>query len=165
LEEPLAAPDMATLAALQTATPFALALDESLLTFTAADILARPGVQRLVLKPMWLGGLRASLDLARRAQDAGMDCVVTTSLDSAIGCHAALHLAAAVDATQSAVSHGLATSHWLARDVAPPPRVHNAQLAPGAEPGLGIDACDEALRGSAASPYTASAIEQESQPT
>jgi len=165
LEEPLAAPDVATLAALQAATPFPLALDESLLAFTAADILARRGVQRLVLKPMWLGGLRASLDLARRAQDAGMDCVVTTSLDSAIGSHAALHLAAAVDTTQAPVSHGLATSDWLSQDLAPAPRVHNAQLAVGPAPGLGIDACDEALRGSAAPPYTASATEQESQPT
>lgn len=136
LEEPLARPDLSRLAVLQQGTGIALALDESLAEMDAAQVCASRAVRRLVLKPMLLGGLHAALDWARRAQDQGMACVVTTTLDSAAGTLAAAHLAAALG---NGLHHGLATSAWLERDVGRAPRIGAGMMRLGAQPGLGFE--------------------------
>ena len=71
----------------------------------------------LVLKPMALGGVRAALDLARRAVQRGRQVVVTTSLEGAIGRAAAAHLAAAVLALGPQPAAGLATGRLLVDDL------------------------------------------------
>jgi len=119
LEEPLAEPTLDDLARLQGRTRIDLALDESLPSLGPKNIVDRRPVRRLVLKAAGLGGLRASYALAARAEAAGMTCVVTSALDSAVGVAAAAHLAAAVD-VDGRVAHGLSTAEWLARDVAAP---------------------------------------------
>lgn len=113
LEEPLRDPDPAALAALQVAAPFALALDESLEPGRLPDPLP---VRRLVLKPARLGGLRATLALGNAARRAGGEVVVTSLVESAVGLAATAALAAAL----GPLAHGLATSSWLAEDVAAP---------------------------------------------
>ena len=135
LEEPLAMPGLHTLAELQEAAPFAIALDESLPLLGLDAVLKARAVRRLVLKPMVLGGLRATLAAARRARDAGLEWVVTTTVDSALGCWAAVHAAAALPTSRA---HGLATSHWLAEDVAHPPRPVGGRVTVPAAPGLGV---------------------------
>lgn len=130
VEDPLADPGLEGLQRLQAGVPFPLAVDESLLALGVDALLARRPVRRIVLKPMVLGGLRPALALAHRAREAGMECVVTTTVDSAVGVRAALHLAAAV---ANGLAHGLATSAWLARDVGSPPPPE-----PGSAPGLGM---------------------------
>lgn len=135
VEDPLANPDMAGLRRLQAGVPFPLAADESLLTIGADALLDYPAVRRVVLKPMVLGGLRPALALVHRVREAGMECVVTTTLDSAAGVFAALHLAAAV---ANDLAHGLATSAWLARDIGDPPRPAGGRLRVGDGPGLGF---------------------------
>lgn len=136
LEEPLARPDLFRLAALQQQTAIALALDESLPELDLAQAVATRAVRRLVLKPMLLGGPRVSLDLALQARAQGMACVVTTTLDSAVGTLAAAHLAAALG---NGLHHGLATSSWLERDVGRAPRVSGGMMRIGAQPGLGFE--------------------------
>lgn len=138
VEEPLADPDPVRLAALQEQTPIPLALDESLTRFDPGAILANPPVRRLILKLGAVGGLRASLAFARSARRAGLDCVITSRLDSAVGVAAAAHLAAALDADGDALTHGLATSSWLAADVAQPLVVQKGRLFFAPVPGLGI---------------------------
>lgn len=134
LEEPLRQPDLAGLAALQEMTRIPLALDESLPELGLENILAAAPVRRLVIKPMLLGGLRAGYDLAWRAREAGMTCVVTTTVDSVVGTLAALHLAAAL---ANGLHHGLATSSWLMRDVGLAPDICGGILRVGRRPGLG----------------------------
>jgi L-alanine-DL-glutamate epimerase-like enolase superfamily enzyme len=136
LEEPLARPDLFRLAALQQQTAIALALDESLPKLGLAQVSATPAVRRLVLKPMLLGGPHAVLAWARQAHEQGMACVVTTTLDSAVGILAAAHLAAALG---NGLHHGLATSSWLERDVGHAPRVSGGMMRLGAQPGLGFE--------------------------
>lgn len=141
LEEPLAAPTPAALAALQRELPFALAVDESWREFDRdrEEFFAAPPVRRLVLKTAVQGGLRPALETARRARAAGIDCVVTTGVDSACATFAAAHLAAAVDAGQTrSLAHGLATSSWLARDTGAPPSIARGRLFLPATPGLGF---------------------------
>lgn len=135
LEEPLRQPDLAGLTALQGQTGVPLALDESLPELGQEPVLAAAPVRRLVIKPMLLGGLNAGYDLARRAQEAGMACVVTTTVDSAAGTLGALHLAAAL---ANGLHHGLATSSWLARDVGITPAIRGGILHINHSPGLGF---------------------------
>lgn len=136
LEEPLRAPTLAVLARLQRLTDIDLALDESLPSLDVRAVLDQVPVRRLVLKPAGLGGLRASLALAVRAKAAGMTCVATSALDSAVGVAAAAHLAAAVDG--SGLAHGLSTAEWLDRDVAVPLAVHAGWMDLGDAIGLGV---------------------------
>ncbi|MBU0594058.1 MAG: o-succinylbenzoate synthase [Gammaproteobacteria bacterium] len=135
LEEPLAQPDLTDLATLQAQTEIPLALDESLPELGLERVLATIPVQRMVLKPMITGGLQAALKTAQGAHEAGMTCVVTTSVDSAVGTLAALHLAAALN---NGLHHGLATSGWLKRDVGSAPRPELGMMTLGELPGLGF---------------------------
>ncbi|MDA8229927.1 MAG: o-succinylbenzoate synthase [Magnetospirillum sp.] len=134
VEDPLAAPDFDALGRLQARVPFPLALDESVPS-DADAALASQAVRRLVLKPTALGGPLAALALARRARAKGIETVVTSSLDSAIGVTAAAHLAAALG---EGPAHGLATLDWLGADVAPRPALSAGRLRLPAGAGIGL---------------------------
>ena len=137
LEEPLARPDFVRLRQLQSRAPFPLALDESLPKFAAEILLAEPPVRRLVLKPMALGGVRPAYALACGAARAGLECVATTTVDSAVGVLAAAHLAAALG---NNLAHGLATSSWLLSNVGNTPQLLSAQIVlDSGTNGLGFD--------------------------
>lgn len=136
VEEPLIEPDPAALARLQQAAPVPLALDESLARLPMDTLLTQRPVRRLILKPMVLGGLRPAWALAQRAYAAGLECVVTTTVDSAVGVRAAAHLAASLPGNN--LAHGLATSSWLRRDLHPPPRIEAGTLILDDLPGLGL---------------------------
>lgn len=135
VEEPLDDPTPAALARLQTDLPFPLAADESLPVLGVDALLDVGAVRRLVVKPARLGGIRATLVLAEKARAAGVELVLTSVVDSAVGVTAAAHLAAAlpVDAI-----HGLGTLDWLARDVAPAPVIVDGALCLPAGCGLGL---------------------------
>lgn len=135
VEEPLHAPSLDGLARLQGIAPCALAVDESLPDLGAARLLESKAVRRLVLKPTLLGGLRPALELARAAHRRGMECVVTTVLESAAGVWAAAHLAAA---SRSGLAHGLATGAWLAEDLGPGPCIRSGALHLGPGHGTGF---------------------------
>lgn len=135
VEEPLAAPTLAGLAALQAALPYALAIDESLPRFGVAAFIAARAVRRLVLKPARLGGIAATRAIAQAARAAGMEIVITSVIDSAIGITAAAHLAAALAPD---LAHGLGTSAWLAADTAPPSVIVAGKLKLPDAPGLGV---------------------------
>ncbi len=135
LEEPLCGADPHALRRLQSRANWPLALDESLRTFDQEYLLANSPVRRLVLKPMVLGGLLPALRLAYRARSKGVETVVTTTVDSAIGVTASLHLAAALD---TGLAHGLDTGSWLLNDVADGPVSRSGQMAVYAASGLGL---------------------------
>lgn len=135
VEEPLAAPTLAALAALQAGLPFALAIDESLPGLGADALIAARAVRRLVLKPARLGGFAATQAVTRQAQAAGLEVVLTSVVDSAVGVCAAAHLAAALAPDRP---HGLATGGWLTADVAPAPPITKGKLQLGRQSGLGI---------------------------
>jgi o-succinylbenzoate synthase len=135
LEEPLGDPVPADLRRLQVRAAFPLALDESLILGSGWRYPAAAPVRRLVLKPAVLGGLQRTLTLARAAQAAGVEVVVTSLIESAAGLWPTLHLAAAVD---SAIPHGLATAGWLARDLGEAPRPRAGRIAIPQAPGGGF---------------------------
>lgn len=139
VEEPLAAPTLDALMRLQSAVPFALAVDESLPALGAGALFASRAVRRLVLKPARVGGVLRTLVLARLAQAAGMEVVITSVVDSAVGVAAAAHLAAAISCDVApGTAHGLATGGWLAEDVAPALPICDGRLILPDTPGLGM---------------------------
>ena len=135
VEEPLAEPSVERLRWLQKRTPFALAIDESLFELGPERVFDLRAARRLVLKPARIGGFGASLRLAERAAAAGMEVVITSVVESAIGVAAAAQLAAALGA---GIAHGLATGPWLAEDVAPPLVLSEGFLRLPECPGLGV---------------------------
>ena len=72
------------------------------------------------------------------ARDAGVQVVVTTTLDSVVGRLGAAHLAAG--AASPELAQGLATGLLLTEDLAPDPaRIKGGKLMLPDRPGLGID--------------------------
>lgn len=137
VEEPLREPDLAALAALRSASPVPLALDESLDHANLDAVLAAAAADLLVVKPMRLGGLLPCLEIARRARAVGVATLVTTTLDGAPATHGAAHLAAAIEAGGANLAHGLATGGWLAWDLAPGLVVKRGRITLPRVPGLG----------------------------
>jgi o-succinylbenzoate synthase len=135
VEEPLSEPSLAALAELQAGLPFALAVDESLETLGADALFEIRAVRRLVVKPARIGSFAAVHSLAAKAELAGIEVIVTSVIDSAIGVTAAAHLAAALPGKSV---HGLATLAWLAKDVAMRPSIVAGILTLPLGGGLGI---------------------------
>lgn len=135
VEEPLQQPTVQQLRDLQRELPYPVAVDESLPQLGADALLERTAVRRLVVKPARIGGVLATRDLVQRAHGAGVEVVLTSVVDSAVGVTAAAHLAAA---TAPGIAHGLATLDWLAADVAVAPALRDGRLLLGDAPGLGL---------------------------
>lgn len=136
VEEPLANPSPQRLASLQARLPFAIAVDESLSALGLGPLIEHRSIRRLVLKPARFGGLRRVLDIAAECAGSGIDLVLTSVVDTAVGVTAAAHLASALP---RAAVHGLATTGWLAEDVAPAPLIAAGELRLPQGPGLGIE--------------------------
>jgi len=111
VEQPLPATDVPGLAALSGP----IALDETLAAVDFADALdANP--ETVVLKPMALGGPGRAVALAERAHEAGVEPVVTTTVDAAVARTAGVHAAAAIPDPPAC---GLATAKLLESDLGP----------------------------------------------
>lgn len=136
VEEPLVNPTVVGLQALQADLPYPLAADESLPVLGAEPLLEAGAVRRLVVKPARIGGVAATRELANFAREAGVELVLTSVVDSAVGVMAAAHLAAAL---VPKMTHGLATLEWLEQDVAVVPSIREGRLSLGKAPGLGLE--------------------------
>lgn len=121
IEEPLQNPSTASFQRLQQTTAIPVAADESLAQLPIDEFLQQSVVKRLVLKPMVHRGPRRCLELAQHSYQNDMDVVITTTLDAAVGVWMATHLATALGPKGRGMAHGLATSSWLAADLAEPP--------------------------------------------
>lgn len=134
LEEPLQDATARPLHELQKLVDFPLAIDESQQLINA-DFFRQPPVRRLVIKPARHGGLLRCMDLGFKAKEAGIECIVTSSLESSCGLLACAHLAAAIAPN---ATHGLATADWLAEDTGQVLPIKQGRLhMPGTE-GLGF---------------------------
>lgn len=128
LEEPLKSPTLQTIQQLQGVTATPITLDESILQIGINPILEDGNIKRVVLKPTLLGGPWTTYRIARRFLDHDIDVIITSALESSVGILSAAHCAAAVDPQQRQY-HGLATSSWLADDLAVAPRIKNGILS------------------------------------
>jgi L-alanine-DL-glutamate epimerase-like enolase superfamily enzyme len=117
-----------------------IALDESLASHDLETVLDADAADVVVLKPMALGGPDRALSAAKRARAAGVDPVITTTIDAVVARTAAVHVAAAIPHVAPC---GLATASLLADDLAPDPcPVANGEVSVPSGPGLAGDAFD-----------------------
>jgi L-alanine-DL-glutamate epimerase-like enolase superfamily enzyme len=114
-----------------------IAVDEAITGPNAVERALEAGAKVIVLKPMFLGGLRATQRLARQVWSAGARVCVTHALGSAIDRIATRHLAAALLAENPETACGLAGQ--LRDDVAALPPLRNGYLGVPQGPGLGIE--------------------------
>jgi L-alanine-DL-glutamate epimerase-like enolase superfamily enzyme len=138
-EQPVAADDLAGMAAVAAATDVAIGADEGI--HSAADIRRhheRNAARGVSLKAIKLGGMRAVVEAARLCERLGMHVNVSCKTgESSIACAAALHVAAVIPA----IAWGLTlTNAGLGDDVtAHPIRIHGGRADVLDRPGLGID--------------------------
>jgi o-succinylbenzoate synthase len=135
-EQPVAAADVGALRRLRGLVP--VAADEALGLRGGAEALLDspegPAADVLVVKLPVLGGLLPALRLAARARARGVDVVVTSAMDGAVGRAAAAHVALALGGRRA---HGLATGRLLVEDPGAHPIVEGALMLRDV-PGLGI---------------------------
>lgn len=117
VEQPLAAGDLAGHADLR-GSEVGVALDEGLYEHGLDAALDAGAADAWVLKPMAMGGPDTALEAAVLARGAGVDPVVTTTVDGAVARAAAVHVAAAIPGVSAC---GLATGDLLAADFEPDP--------------------------------------------
>ena len=138
LEQPLRADDIDGHAALRRLGVTPIALDESVRDAAAIGrIAARQAADVVIVKPMALGGWRPTQQVAKLAADTGMDLVLTTFLDGAIGRAMATHIAAVLDIHGRA--QGLGTGPLLQTDLTDCPiPVRDGAVTIPEETGLGV---------------------------
>jgi o-succinylbenzoate synthase len=145
LEQPVAFDAIDAMARLRAQAPFPLAADEAVRDLASAcRLLSAGAADILVLKPAAIGGPGAALAIAEAAAAAGVELLVTSFLDGAIGRSAALHVAASLPRGGHAA--GLATGALLADDVAALVEPHAGAFALPTRPGLGITPAADAVR-------------------
>jgi len=113
IEQPLAADDLDGLAALR-GRGTDIAVDESLAAHSLADIITTEAADVVVIKPMAVGGPTQAVGTAMRARTAGIEPVVTTTVDAVVARTAAVHIAAAIP---DVTACGLATGSLLDADL------------------------------------------------
>jgi o-succinylbenzoate synthase len=117
LEQPLPAADLEGLAALR-GHGVDIAVDESLAERSLSAVLSAGAADVVVIKPMAVGGPRQTVEAAATARAAGIEPVVTTTVDGVVARTAAVHAAAAIP---DVTACGLATGSLLATDLADDP--------------------------------------------
>jgi len=136
-EEPVRG--VAEIAAVGRASAVPVAVDESVRT--SADLqlaMSQAGsIAAVVIKPQALGGPDLAIDAVQAARRAGLEVIVTSMIDSAVGVAHAASVAAACGLESA---HGLATAEMLAMDVAVGLSIDTGRLLMSTEPGLGIGA-------------------------
>jgi L-Ala-D/L-Glu epimerase len=147
VEQPVAAGNIEGLATVRKAVNVPIAADEAVTSLHQARALIQAhAADVLVIKPMVVGGLRPAMEIVQSAAGAGIDAVVTTTIDSGVGIAAALHLAAAAGANRAC---GLATAELLESDLTSrTPQARSGVMICPEGPGLGVE-IDEAK----AAPY------------
>ena len=145
-EQPVAADDVAGMAAVAAASDLAIGADESIHSLADIrrhhDARAARGVS---LKTIKLGGMRGVLAAGRLCAELGMSVNVACKTgESSIACAAGLHLAAALPQ----LAWGLTLSNeGLTEDVTGRPiRIERGHVEVSDRPGLGIDVDEDRVR-------------------
>ena len=144
VEQPIAAGNLEAMRRLRSRTSTRIALDEDVTSFAAAqNVLAAKAADFLILKPICLGGIDSTIKIAEAAWAAGVEVVITTSIDTGVGTAAALHLAAALPDQNAA---GLATLDLLSSHLLKTaPAIQNGCMAIRTQSGLGVEPDPAAL--------------------
>ncbi len=128
IEQPLPANEIEKMVKLQKLSPIDLALDEAATDSKAIkELLEKKAGRVVILKPQRLGGPDRTLSAIKTAEALGAKVTITNSLESSVGVHAALSLASYL---KQPTPCGLATSHYLAEELFPPPIIKKGLIYP-----------------------------------
>jgi muconate cycloisomerase len=145
-EQPVAADDLAGMAAVAAASPIAIGADEGIHSLDDIRRHHERGAARGVsLKTIKLGGMRAVMAAGRLCEKLGLNANVSAKTgESSIACAAAMHIAASLPQ----IAWGLTlTNEGLTDDVTTRPvRIERGHVAISDRPGLGIDVDEERVR-------------------
>jgi o-succinylbenzoate synthase len=135
VEQPLEPGDLAGHGALRGGS-VGVAVDESLRECGLADVLDAGAADVVVVKPMVVGGPDRAREVALDARRAGVEPVVSTTVDAVVARTGAVHVAASLPGV---LPCGLATGSMLAADLSadPAPVVDGAIEVPQ-DKGLGL---------------------------
>jgi muconate cycloisomerase len=124
--------------------PSAPAPDEGIHSLVDVEAHAQCGVSGLSLKLIKLGGFRAALEAAARADRLGLSLNIAAKIaESSVAAAATIHLACAVPTNDWGVS---LTHFYLAEDIvrdALP--MHDGEVALPERPGLGVEVDEDAV--------------------
>ena len=135
LEQPLHMNDLEGHATLRNSS-INIALDESLISNTLADIHKIGAADFIIIKPMVLGGIDHSYALANEARSLNIEPIITTTIDTVVARTAAIHLAASLAPIKAC---GLATAHLLKNDISTDPStLKGGNLTVPQSPGNGV---------------------------
>ncbi|PSP26831.1 o-succinylbenzoate synthase [Halobacteriales archaeon QH_2_65_14] len=113
-----------------------VAIDDSLAVYDVEDAIEADAADVLVLKPMILGGPDRAVEAARQCREAGIEPVVSTTIDAVVARTGAVHVAASIPDVRPC---GLATADVLETDLGPDPApVANGEMSVPQENGLGL---------------------------
>ena len=137
-EQPLAPGHLDELAALRRRSGMTVAVDEDVrVPADIGRIASCQAADVVVIKPTFLGGWRPTKQAVELARSCGLDVVITSGLDGAVGRAQATHCAAALHLTGRA--HGLSSSILLAEDLTDDPlTISSGFVVMRERPGLGI---------------------------
>lgn len=139
IEEPLPrGTDLSIYAEICKKTPIPIALDDSIRSyFHAQRALELNAAKVWIIKPPRVGGIDITQQIIQLAQSANIRCIVTASLETAVGLYVGLHAAALLGSQIEAC--GLGTARFFANDVAPPPPIVNGFMLTPTSAGLGLN--------------------------
>jgi len=146
VEQPLPRRDLAGMQHLRRSVSIPIAADEAVHNLESARRVLRYGAADiLIIKPQLAGGLYTSRQIISEATQRGIQCVITTTIESGISLAAALHLAAA--SPEVMLACGLATQHLLVDDLIHEELViRDGMMTVPTGPGLGVTLDEEALQ-------------------
>ena len=135
IEQPLPHDALIDLAELCYHTNIPIAVDESLTNFRSAErIIEEQAAQIFIIKPMVSGGFSETKKIINLAKKENIRTVVTSSLETAIGRMACLHLVAANEIKETC---GLATGELLSEKIKTP-NIKNSIIKLPSISGLGL---------------------------
>ncbi len=145
VEQPLPRHDLTGTQHLRRTLSIPIALDEAIHSLESARRVMRYGAADiLIIKPQLAGGLYTSRQIITEAAQRGIQCVITTTIESGISLAAALHLVAA--SPEVTLECGLATQHLLIDNLIREEFVIlNGMMKVPTAPGLGVTLDEEAL--------------------
>ena len=145
VEQPLQRNNLTGMQQLRRTISIPIAADEAIRDLESARRVMRYGAADiLIIKPQLAGGLYTSRQIIAEATQRGIQCVVTTTIESGISLAATLHLIAA--SPEITLACGLATQHLLVDTLIREEFViRESMMKVPSGPGLGVTLDEEAL--------------------
>lgn len=140
IEQPVRRGDFAACARLRQRTSIPIMLDESVFTRgDALEAIRHDACDLISIYPGKNGGILRSMEIAKLAEAAGLQCIIGSNLELDMGTAAMLHLAAAMPSLATSVDHDIIGPLYYDRHYTRTPIrfADGCALVPGG-PGLGV---------------------------